>query len=122
MRDSTPPRAWTSVCGRLAPLVGLRPEPSPRGVLGRVDISTNIDAPCVLARLGSHPFAACWVAGRSRPRQATSLPLDITGAWNHSSGRAVPLEEADDALHPVDPAVGPGRRHHHVVLLRVEHE
>ena len=34
----------------------------------------------------------------------------------------MPLEEADDALHAVDPAVGPGGRHHHVVLLGVEHE
>jgi hypothetical protein len=47
-------RAWTSDWDGLAErLRGCGCEPSHRGVLGRVEISANIDAPCVLALLGS---------------------------------------------------------------------
>src|SRR3954452_8624205 len=101
MSDSTPPPAWTSVCGRLAPLVGLRL----RTVTSRRPRSRRyFNQYRRSLRPSEAPFSPVRGLLGSRPLTTTAshqLALDITGAWNHSSGRAVPLEEADDALHPV---------------------
>src|SRR6266480_462359 len=87
MIDSTPPRAWTSICGVLPHRGGAAAANRRLAASSVAPISPNIGAPCVLARLGSRAFATCWVAGRSRSPQARACGWDITATWNQSSSR-----------------------------------
>src|SRR4051794_9664661 len=53
-------------------------EPSSRGVLGRGNIP-DIDAPCVLASLGSRSVVICVIADHSRPAQGDAKRLGHHG-------------------------------------------